>query len=104
MNSPITTPTTAIVIATLKPLKIAGNANGKRTNTKHRHSDAVNERHNFNAAGSAAANPTAAAMTTGKKLMKAAKATRDVLPNPSQITNRGASATFGTSWKNTRLG
>ena len=38
------------------------------------------------------------------KQMKAAKATRDVLPNPSQITKRGASATFGTSWKNTRLG
>jgi len=34
-------------------------------------------------------------MTTGKKLTKVAKATRDSLLIPSQTTNSGASATFG---------
>ena len=36
--------------------------------------------------------PTAADITTAKKLTKAANATRDSLPIPSYTTNKGASA------------
>ena len=98
------TPMTAIVIAIFMPLKMAGKANGKRTIVKHCHSDAVSERHNRNAEHSTLAKPTAAEITTGKKLTKVAKATRYWLPMPSQTTNKGASATLGISWKRTRLG
>ena len=48
--------------------------------------------------------PTAADITTGKKLTKAANATRDSLLIPSQTTNSGASATLGINWKTTKLG
>jgi len=37
----------------------------------------------------------AADITTGKKLTKAANATRDSLPIPSHARNKGASAIFG---------
>ena len=95
---------TAIVIAIFKPLKMAGSANGKRTIIKDCHSVAVSERHSRKAEASILAKPTAAEITTGKKLTKPAKATRDSLLMPSQTTNSGASATFGISWKRTRLG
>ena len=48
--------------------------------------------------------PTAADITTGKKLTKAANATRDSLLIPSQTTNSGARAIFGINWNTTRLG
>jgi hypothetical protein len=48
--------------------------------------------------------PTAADITTGKKLTKAANATRDSLLIPSHTTNKGASAIFGINWSMTRLG
>jgi hypothetical protein len=38
--------------------------------------------------------PTAADITTGKKLTKAANVTRDPLLIPSHTTNKGASAIF----------
>ena len=38
--------------------------------------------------------PTAADITTGKKLTKAANATRDSLLIPSHTTNKGSSAIF----------
>ena len=98
------TPITAMVIAIFMPLKIAGSANGKRTIAKHCHSEAVSERYSRTADASVLAKPTAAEITTGKKLTKAAKATRDPLPMPSQTTNNGVKATFGISWKRTRLG
>jgi hypothetical protein len=41
---------------------------------------------------------------TGKKLTKAANATRDSLLIPSHTTNKGASAIFGINWSMTRLG
>jgi len=84
-----------MVIAIFMPLKMAGSANGKRTMTKDCHSVAVSERRSRNAEASILAKPTAAEMTTGKKLTKVAKATRDSLLIPSQTTNSGASATFG---------
>ena len=48
--------------------------------------------------------PTAADIPTGKKLTKAANATRDSLLIPSHTTNKGASAIFGINWSMTRLG
>jgi hypothetical protein len=66
--------------------------------------EAVSERHSRTAEASVLENPTAAEITTGKKLTKVAKATRDPLPMPSQTTNNGASATFGISWKKTQIG
>ena len=48
--------------------------------------------------------PTAADITTGKKLTKAANATRYSLLIPSHTTNKGASAIFGINWSMTRLG
>ena len=42
--------------------------------------------------------PTAADITTGKKLTKAANATRDSLLIPSHTTNKGASAIFRINW------
>src|SRR6266446_8432068 len=73
MNSPMITPMIAMVIAIFMPLKMAGSANGKRTITNDCHSDAVSDRHSRSVEGSALANPTAAEMTTGKKLTKAGK-------------------------------
>src|ERR1700686_2631480 len=104
MNSPIMTPMIAIVIAIFMPLKIAGSANGKRTAAKDCHCDAVKDRHSSSADLSQLAKPTAAEMTTGKKLTKVAKAIRDSLVIPSHTTNSGASAIFGISWNTTRLG
>jgi hypothetical protein len=48
--------------------------------------------------------PTATDITTGKKLTKAANATRDSLLIPSHTTNKAASAIFGINWSMTRLG
>src|SRR5580700_5443423 len=94
MNSPMMTPMIARVIAIFMPLKMAGSANGKRTITNDCHSDAVSERQRRNAEASVLEKPTAADITTGKKLTKAANATRDSLLIPSQTTNSGASATL----------
>jgi hypothetical protein len=73
----------AIVIAIFMPLKMAGSANGNRTITNDCHSDAVSERQSRNAEASVLENPTAADITTGKKLTKAANVTRDSLLIPS---------------------
>jgi hypothetical protein len=48
--------------------------------------------------------PTAADITTGKKLTKAANVTRDSLLIPSRTTNKGASAIFEKNWSMMRLG
>src|SRR3989442_8401320 len=48
--------------------------------------------------------PAAVEMTTGKKLMKSANVSRELVPMPSHTMKRGASATFGMSWKTTRSG
>jgi hypothetical protein len=48
--------------------------------------------------------PTAADITTEKKLTKAANATRDSLLVSGHTTNKGASAIFGIDWSVTRLG
>src|ERR1700724_153907 len=85
-------------------LKMTGSANGKRTITNDCHSDAVSERQRRNAEASVLEKPTAADITTGKKLTKAANATRDSLLIPSQTTNSGESPTLGINWKTTKLG
>src|ERR1700745_373928 len=103
MNSPMITPIMAIVIAIFMPLTRAGSANGKLTITNDCHSDAVSERQSGNVEASVLEKPTAADITTGKKLTKAAKATRDSLLIPSQTTNHGASATLGLRWKTLKL-
>jgi hypothetical protein len=46
--------------------------------------------------------PTAADITTGKKLTKSGEC--DALLIPSHTTNKGASAIFGINWSMTRLG
>ena len=48
--------------------------------------------------------PTAADITTGKKLTKAANATRDSLLIPSHTTSKGASAISVVNWSMPRLG
>jgi len=67
----------AIVIAIFMPLKIAGSANGKRTMTNDCHPEAVSERQRRKVEASVLEKPTAADITTGKKLTKVANATRD---------------------------
>src|SRR5712672_1027226 len=104
MNSTKMTPMIARVIAILMTMKMAGSANGNRTIANDCHSDAVSERQRRNAEASVLEKPTAADISTGKKLTKAANATRDSLLIPSQMTNSGASATLGINWKTTKLG
>jgi hypothetical protein len=48
--------------------------------------------------------PTAADITTGKKLTKAANVTRDSLLIRAARQTKGASAIFGKNWSMTRLG
>lgn len=43
-------------------------------------------------------------MTTGKKAMSTAIRTFGVMPKPSQTTNSGAMAIFGTTWAKRRIG
>ncbi len=49
-------------------------------------------------------NPTAVSMTIGKNEMRNATSTFGSTPTPNQTRNSGATATFGTTWKNSMVG
>src|ERR1700752_5142797 len=48
--------------------------------------------------------PTAASMTIGKNEIRNATRILGSVPTPNQTRNSGATATLGTTWKNSRVG
>ena len=92
-NTTITaiTPTAAV----FSPVKICGRPDGIFMRKKVCQRDAPRVRNIMRAFSSAACRPAAVPTTIGKVAIKAAKATLDEMPKPSQARNSGAKATLG---------
>ena len=97
MKSPTIAPTTARVIATFMPPKIAGKAFGSRTRQKSCSGVAPAARATYSLPGSVDESPTIVSTTIGKNATRNTISAFDVSPKPNQSRNSGASATFGTT-------
>ncbi len=66
-NSPITAPITAREIATFRPTKMCGRAQGKRTRRNTSAGDAPSDRTSSTSSGGVALSPVAVEITIGKR-------------------------------------
>jgi len=103
-NSPTTAPTTASVMATFRPLKIAGRAWGKENLKKVWNLLAPIDLARSTISLSTDLNPMTVDTTTGKKPSKNAEIIFGKIPNPNQTTNNGAIATLGMLCEKTKTG
>ena len=94
-NSPTMAPTSAKEIATFMPANRLGNAQGKRILVSTDHGEAFETCARCSISGSTERKPSTMSITIGKIASISAIATFGSGPVPIQITNSGASATFG---------
>ena len=78
------------------PAKILGSALGNRSFSNIFTPEPLNERPRSGTSGSIERRPSTASITIAKIAIRKAMPIFEVSPVPSQITNSGASATFGT--------
>src|SRR6476660_7613391 len=103
-NAPTTEPTTASVMETCSPEKIAGTACGRLTAQNTRKRLPCMARARSTMSGSTDLKPCTAETTTGKNPNTNAEITFGMMPKPNHTTNSGAIAIFGTDWENTSSG
>ena len=98
MNSPMTAPITASVIATFEPEMTNGSAAGKRIFQKVWNALARTEVARSRNSAGVLRRPVAVSTTIGKNATSQAIASFDSIPTPSQTRISGASATLGSDW------
>ena len=86
------------------PVKSCVRALGKRTFSRSRTRPEPIVRKRFMASSSVEASPWARLTATGKKVYMATTNACDEMPNPNQITTKGAMATIGRVWETTITG
>src|SRR5262245_61882933 len=94
-------PTSANEIATFMPANRLGNAQGNRILVSTAQGEAFDTRARESMSGSTEPRPRPGSMTIGKIASISAIATFGSGPVPIQITNSGASATFGIEFSAT---
>ena len=103
-NSPTTAPATASVAATFRPLNRYGRLVGRRKRANTCMRVAPIERARSRISADIERKPTAASMTIGKNEIRNATSTLGSAPTPNHTRKSGATATFGTTWKNSSVG
>jgi hypothetical protein len=101
-NSPTIAPTSAKETATFIPANRLGNAQGKRILVSTAQGEAFDTCARCSMSGSTDRSPSTISITIGKIASINAIATLGSGPVPIQITNSGASATFGIEFSATR--
>src|ERR1051325_7526388 len=97
-------PTTASVIATLRPAKMFGSACGSFIMMDVFHAVAPVERASKSVSVGTERKPTTESIVIGKKQIRNVTTTFGKIPYPSHSTSRGAIATLGTVCDETRIG
>lgn len=101
MNSATTTPTRASTTATRSPARMAGSPMGSFSRSSVCSRVAPSMRNSCSRWASAWRRPVSVFSISGKKQISAVISTVGSKPKPNHSTNKGASASLGTTWLTT---